>query len=73
VISINRKSVHLGMFATAEEAALAYNAKSLELYGHDGKLNEMNPASSSANGGRPRPGDARSSESPARVQVRRGQ
>lgn len=39
VISINRKSVHLGMFATAEEAALAYNRKSRELYGDDGKLN----------------------------------
>jgi hypothetical protein len=39
VISINRKSVHLGMFDTAEEAALAYNKKSRELYGEDGKIN----------------------------------
>ena len=39
VISINRKSVHIGMFATAEEAALAYNKKSRELYGEDGKIN----------------------------------
>lgn len=39
VISINRKSVHLGMFDTAEEAALAYNKKSQELYGDDGKIN----------------------------------
>ena len=39
VISINRKSVHIGMFATAEEAALAYNKKSKELYGDDGKIN----------------------------------
>ena len=39
VISINRKSVHIGMFATAEEAALAYNKKSKELYGEDGKIN----------------------------------
>jgi len=39
VISINRKSVHIGMFSTAEEAALAYNKKSKELYGDDGKLN----------------------------------
>ena len=39
VISINRKSVHIGMFATAEEAAKAYNKKSKELYGEDGKIN----------------------------------
>jgi hypothetical protein len=39
VISINRKSVHIGMFATAEEAAAAYNKKSKELYGDDGKIN----------------------------------
>lgn len=39
VISVNRKSVHIGMFATAEEAALAYNKKSRELYGEDGKIN----------------------------------
>jgi len=39
VISVNRKSVHIGMFDTPEEAALAYNKKSRELYGEDGKLN----------------------------------
>ena len=39
VISVDRKSVHIGMYATAEEAALAYNKKSRELYGEDGKLN----------------------------------
>ncbi len=39
VISINRKSVHIGMFDTPEEAALAYNKKSRELYGDDGKVN----------------------------------
>lgn len=39
VISVDRKSVHIGMFATAEEAALAYNKKSRELYGEDGKVN----------------------------------
>ena len=39
VISINRKSVHIGMFSTAEEAAMAYNKKSRELYGDDGKIN----------------------------------
>ncbi len=43
VISINRKSVHIGMFATAEEAALAYNKKSKELYGDDGKINIIKP------------------------------
>ncbi len=39
VISVNRKSVHIGMFSTAEEAALAYNKKSKELFGDDGKIN----------------------------------
>jgi tRNA splicing ligase len=39
VISINRKSVHIGMFDTPEEAALAYNKMSKELYGEDGKIN----------------------------------
>jgi len=39
VISVNRKSVHIGMFGTAEEAALAYNKKSREMYGNDGKIN----------------------------------
>lgn len=43
VISVNRKSVHIGMFDTAEEAALAYNKKSRELYGDDGKLNIIKP------------------------------
>lgn len=43
VISINRKSVHLGMFATPEEAALAYNKKSREVYGEDGKQNIIRP------------------------------
>ncbi|MCI5081379.1 MAG: hypothetical protein MRY78_06810 [Saprospiraceae bacterium] len=43
VISVNRKSVHIGMFATAEEAALAYNKKSRELYGDDGKINIIKP------------------------------
>ncbi len=39
VISVDRKSVHIGMFDTAEEAALAYNKKSRELYGENGKIN----------------------------------
>lgn len=43
VISINRKSVHIGMFATAEEAALAYNKMSRKLYGDEGKLNVVKP------------------------------
>lgn len=43
VISVDRKSVHIGMFATAEEAALAYNKKSRELYGEDGKINIIKP------------------------------
>ncbi|MBK8043014.1 MAG: hypothetical protein KBG02_05155 [Haliscomenobacter sp.] len=41
VISINRKSVHIGMFSTAEEAALAYNKMSRKLYGEEGKLNVL--------------------------------
>lgn len=39
VISVNRKSIHIGMFETAEQAALAYNEKSKELFGEDGKVN----------------------------------
>ncbi len=39
VISIERKSVHIGMFDTPEEAALAYNKKSKEVYGDSGKQN----------------------------------
>lgn len=39
VISIKGKSYHLGMFDTPEEAALAYNKKSRELFGDDGKQN----------------------------------
>ncbi len=39
VISVNRKSVHIGMFNTPEEAALAYNKKSKELFGDNGKQN----------------------------------
>ncbi len=43
VISVNRRSVHIGMFATPEEAALAYNQKSVELYGKLGKINQIRP------------------------------
>lgn len=41
VISINRKSVHIGMYDTPEEAALAYNKKSKEIYGDSGKQNKV--------------------------------
>ncbi len=41
VISINQKSVHLGMYDTPEQAAEAYNQKSKELYGDEGKLNHI--------------------------------
>lgn len=39
VISYDRKSIHLGMYATAEEAAMAYNKMSRQLYGDEGKMN----------------------------------
>lgn len=41
VISVNGKSVHIGMFDTAEEAAAAYNKLSLEVYGPEGKMNKV--------------------------------
>lgn len=41
VISIHRKSVHIGMFDTAEIAALAYNVASRELYQDKGKQNVL--------------------------------
>lgn len=41
VISVHGKSLHLGMFDTAEEAALAYNKVSKEVYGETGKLNKV--------------------------------
>ena len=39
VISFAKKSIHIGMFGTPEEAALAYNKKSRELFGDQGKIN----------------------------------
>ena len=41
VISVSGKSSHLGMYDTAEEAAEAYNKKSRELFGDEGKLNKI--------------------------------
>ena len=41
VISVDGKSVHLGMFATAREAAAAYNRKSFSIFGDNGKLNDI--------------------------------
>jgi hypothetical protein len=42
VISANKRSMHLGMYDTAEEAAEAYNRKSRELFGEEGKQNKIN-------------------------------
>ncbi|MEM9821220.1 MAG: HNH endonuclease [Bacteroidota bacterium] len=39
VISIDRKTVHIGMYVTPEEAAMAYNKYSRILFGDKGKLN----------------------------------
>lgn len=39
VISIDKKTVHIGMFDTPEEAARAYNEKSKEVFGDKGKIN----------------------------------
>jgi len=41
VISYKGKSHHIGMFDSAEEAADAYNKKSKEFYGDEGKLNAI--------------------------------
>ena len=41
VISIQGKSIHIGMFDTPEEAAAAYNKLCRELYGEDGKINKV--------------------------------
>ncbi|NJL14346.1 MAG: Pathogenesis-related transcriptional factor and ERF protein [Microscillaceae bacterium] len=40
-IYVNRKAIHIGMFLTAEEAALAYNEKSKEYFGDEGKINSV--------------------------------
>jgi hypothetical protein len=44
VISYKGKPMHIGMFATVEEAARAYNAKSNELFGKEGKQNKLHKA-----------------------------
>lgn len=41
VISEHGKTVHLGMFESPEEAAAAYNKRSREIYGDEGKVNKM--------------------------------
>ena len=41
-IRCNGKSYHLGYFEDEKEAARAYNAKALELFGEYAKLNEIN-------------------------------
>ena len=44
VISVGGVSQHLGMFATAEEAAAAYNRRSWEAFRENGKLNDVDEA-----------------------------
>jgi hypothetical protein len=41
VISVNGKSVHIGMFDSLEEAAAAYNKISKETFGEEGKINKV--------------------------------
>jgi hypothetical protein len=38
-ITLNRKVIYIGLYATKEEAALAYNKKAIELYGECANLN----------------------------------
>ena len=47
-ITINGKTMHLGMFASAIEAARAYNEKAKELFGDFANLNEVNHVSTTA-------------------------
>ena len=42
VIGFNYDTIHLGMFETAEAAALAYNKRAIILYGKDAKINIIN-------------------------------
>ena len=41
-ITINGKTMHLGLFASAVDAARAYNEKAKELFGDFANLNEVN-------------------------------
>ncbi len=50
VISVGRKTIHIGMYATAEEAALAFNRKSREVFGENGKINVIRQRSRASNG-----------------------
>ena len=43
LISNKGTTIHLGMFDTPEEAAEAYNKKSVELFGEEGKINKIVP------------------------------
>jgi hypothetical protein len=47
-ITINGKTMHLGMFVSAIEAACAYNEKAKELFGDFANLNEVNHVSTTA-------------------------
>ena len=47
-ITINGKTMHLGLFASAIEAARAYNEKAKELIGDFAHLNEVNHVSTTA-------------------------
>lgn len=40
-IYVNRKAIHIGMYETPEEAAIAYNEKSKEYFGDEGKINSI--------------------------------
>lgn len=39
VISIDKKTIHIGMYDTPEEAAMAYNERSKAIFGDEGKIN----------------------------------
>lgn len=41
-ITLNGKTMHLGLFASAVDAALAYNETAKELFGNFANLNEVN-------------------------------
>ena len=47
-ITLNGKTMHLGLFATATEAARAYNEKAKELFGDFANLNEVDYVSTSS-------------------------